>query len=89
MSRVRIEIDAGRIPCRGAIDWRRAASEGEDYELCFAASGDVPAAIADLPITPIGRVLAPGPEGPGVFMVDGSAIVRGEEMGWEHGGGRD
>ena len=38
------------------IDWRRAAGEGEDYELLFTASGAVPPSAADVPITAIGRV---------------------------------
>lgn len=84
-SGARIEIDVERIPRRPGTDWRRAASDGEDYELCFTASGEVPPEILGLRVTNIGRVLAAGAEGPGVFMVEGDSVERGEQMGWEHG----
>jgi len=69
-SGVRIEIDAARIPCRGTLDWRRAASDGEDYELLFAASSAPPSRLGAVPVTEIGRVIdapenAPGESGPG------------------------
>ena len=58
-SNVTIEIDANSVPAYEGLDWRAAMSDGEDYELCFAATGAVPDRIADVPITAIGRVVAP------------------------------
>ena len=87
-SGVRIEIDAERIPCRGGLPWRRAAADGEDYELLFTASGDVPVVLGtDVPVHEIGRVVAGagGPE-PGVVFRMGSETWSGDEFGWEHHG---
>ena len=32
-------------------------SDGEDYELCFTAAGEVPDRIADVEITAVGRIV--------------------------------
>ena len=84
-SGVRIEIDAARIPCADGVDWRRAASDGEDYELCFAATGDVPSTLADLQVTAIGRVVE---QGPGtlapVEIRTGKESIDATRLGWEH-----
>lgn len=57
-SGVRIEIDEDRVPVaaesRGLLG---ALGDGEDYELLFAASADVPGSIGGVPITEIGRVV--------------------------------
>ncbi len=81
-SGIRIEIDAADIPrAPGAGDWKRAAGEGEDYELVFAAEGEV-AARADngLSVTRIGRVLS----GAGCVVMDGADAVDATRLGWEH-----
>jgi len=77
-SGVRIEIDAGAIPlAEGITDWRDAAGAGDDYELCFCAAGDVPAAApTGVPITRIGRVL----DGSGC-TIDGRDAT---DLGWDH-----
>ncbi len=85
-SDVRIEIDAHAIPAREGLDWRRAAGDGEDYELLFAATGAVPGAVRDaLPVTAVGRVLAPDPgAATRVVFIDGADRVDGDEIGWQH-----
>ncbi len=84
-SGVRIEIDAARIPCADGVDWRRAAGEGEDYELCFAATGEVPSTLAGVPVTAIGRVFEPGPGtvAPVEIRV-GAESIDATQLGWEH-----
>jgi thiamine-monophosphate kinase len=98
-SRVRIVLDAARIPCTTACagDWRRAAGDGEDYELCFAASAaaDVPPELDGVGITPVGEVVgewggagAERPDDPSTWRLtiyDAGRAVRGAELGWEHG----
>jgi thiamine-monophosphate kinase len=82
----RIEIDAGRVPCAAGVDWRRAMADGEDYELCFAAAGDVPERIGDLPVTVVGRFLErTGPEAPMVLVREGDRTHDGSSLGWDHG----
>jgi thiamine-monophosphate kinase len=85
-SNVQIELDAARIPCAAGVDWRAAAGEGEDYELLFTATGDVPAQLAgSLAVTAIGRVSPHrGEGGPMVIIRAGSEIITGDELGWQH-----
>jgi thiamine-monophosphate kinase len=95
MSRVRIEIDAERIPKHESrIAWRDAASRGEDYELLFTATGPVPNRIASVAITELGRVVGTWSgltredlNSPATwrvaFLTDGRA-VNGATLGWEH-----
>jgi thiamine-monophosphate kinase len=84
-SGVRIELDTTRIPCNDGFDWRRAVGDGEDYELCFTAVGDVPARLGDLPVTRIGRVIeADGPDGPGLVLMAGDTVIDATDLGWEH-----
>jgi thiamine-monophosphate kinase len=81
----RIEIDAERIPCREGVDWRRAMSDGEDYELCFAADGEVPERVGDVPVTVVGRFIErPGSDDPLVVVKAGDRSLDGSQLGWEH-----
>ncbi len=57
------EIEAARIPRAGTLE--QALHGGEDYELLFAARRPVPAALAGVPLTRIGRVV----RGSGVTLV--------------------
>lgn len=81
-SNVRLEIDAAAIPMASFItDWKRAAGDGEDYELLFAAAGDVPARTqSGVPISKIGRVVS----GEGCVIVDAGRAIDAAELGWEH-----
>ncbi len=86
-SGVRIEIEGGSIPLHeGVTSWREGVSDGEDYELFFAAAGDVPSTcpITNTPITRIGTVS----KGSGcIVRMDGGATDV-SSMGWDHGGER-
>ncbi len=77
-SGVRIELDARAIPCaKGVPDWRRAAADGEDYELLFTVpEGQKPPGDS----AKIGRVL----EGSGCVILDRGQEHDASAMGWEH-----
>jgi thiamine-monophosphate kinase len=85
-SKARLEIDAGALPLHAGVgSWREAVSDGEDYELCFAASGAVPdrCPAAGVSVTRIGRVVA----GSGCVVVTGNGErIDASTMGWDHGG---
>jgi thiamine-monophosphate kinase len=92
-SNVCIEIDVSRLPLARDVAWRRAVSEGEDYELCFAAVGEVPSEVENVPVTAVGDVLAPavsqaehegGREAGAVLLREGGRSHRGETLGWQH-----
>lgn len=86
LSNVAIEIDASTIPTNDGIDWQRAISDGEDYELCFTAHGEVPTQIGGLQITQIGRIVAISDTlKPTVIVMDGTTRMDASEFGWEHG----
>lgn len=91
-----IEIDARTLPVHTDLSveaaarahakpgeglWLRALSDGEDYELCFTASGDVPSRIGATPITRVGEVR----EGGGCVVLDPSGgRVDASGLGWNH-----
>lgn len=81
-SGIRIEIDASLVPrAPGVTDWRRAASDGEDYELLIAAAPDaVSDALRAARLTRVGRVVA----GNGCVILDGGREHQAEHMGWAH-----
>lgn len=82
-SRVRIALDAERLPLHLEADWRAALSDGEDYELLFTARGPVPRVIPGLgtPVTRVGRV----EEGEGcVVRTPAGDEVDASAMGFEH-----
>jgi thiamine-monophosphate kinase len=83
---LQIRIDSKDIPVTSGLDWRRAMTDGEDYELCFCATGDIPAQVLDCPVTPIGRVVERA-EGDArvVVVVDESGVEHDlTDAGWEH-----
>jgi len=85
-SGVQIEIDARRLPCTAGVDWRAAVSDGEDYELLFTATGEVPSVLCDgLPVTAIGRVRSRGSQpSPRVLIRMNEEVLSGDELGWQH-----
>lgn len=89
-SGVRITLRAEQIPCREGIDWRRALRDGEDYELCFAAEGDVPNSIAGVSVTCIGEVIALVEPVNGaqsdwrVIARSSDGVENATDLGWEH-----
>lgn len=83
-SKVTIELDARRLPRRGGCDWERAIGDGEDYELCFAATGRVPDTIGGVPITRVGRVTESASPGRCVIVTPDGALRDAADLGWEH-----
>ena len=85
-SGVRLEIDSARIPRHQDVpDWRRAAADGEDYELLFTVRD--PSAVEALtlphatPITIIGRVVP----GDGCVIIDEAGAAHdASALGWDH-----
>jgi thiamine-monophosphate kinase len=77
-SHVGAAIEASRIPCAGSLE--RALNYGEDYELLFTAraSRKIPARIAGVKITAIGRITRGSK-----VMLDGQPLA---VQGWEHFG---
>ena len=75
-SGVRIELDAASIPLNPGIrDWRRAAGDGEDYELLFTTDQSPPLGIR------IGRVA----EGNGCVVIEGNQTIDVTALGFDHG----
>jgi thiamine-monophosphate kinase len=87
-SGVGAEINADAIPrarygkLRKEVDLRLALHGGEDYELLFTSSAKtrVPAQIANVPITEIGRIV----RGRGIGLTLNNKITRLVPQGWEH-----
>ncbi len=83
-SNVRIEIDAASVPLHDdATDILSALSEGEDYELLFTATGDVPNICPDtaVPITRIGEVT----EGDGgAIRLPTAEFIDAADLGYDH-----
>lgn len=75
-SDVRIELDLDRVPRVAGVAPLDAAESGEEYELLVGAPRELDTAefqrVFDLPLTPIGRAVAPGAE---VVLHSGGARV--------------
>lgn len=82
-SDVSIEIDTATLPLESDLTWQDAVATGEVYELCLCASGDVPDAIASLPITRIGTVISRDDQGAVLVNQDGKQVDISAQ-GWEH-----
>jgi thiamine-monophosphate kinase len=98
-SGVRIELDADRLPRhtdpRGEpLDWRRAAADGEDYELLFTidpsdSGSELPTDAAGTPITVVGRVADAATDadrGMCVIRTSAGETIDARRLGWDHGG---
>ena len=82
-----VELSVSALPCRGRADWRSALGDGEDYELCFAANGEVPQRLGDVPVTAVGRVVELTETGGHLVCIrDGERLVNVADLGWEHAG---
>ncbi|MCH2148610.1 MAG: thiamine-phosphate kinase [Phycisphaerales bacterium] len=83
---MQIRIESKDLPVQPGLDWRRAMTDGEDYELCFCARGEIPAQVLDCSVTQIGRVVERA-EGDTrvVVVVDESGVEHDlTNAGWEH-----
>ena len=96
-SHVLLQVELPRLPlAEGVTDWARAATAGEDYELCFTVPPTARANVERIlheaggtQVTWIGSVVAAGaadgPNPPGVSLLDaqGRAVhLRGYEHSW-------
>ncbi len=80
-SGVRIELDAQAIPrAKGVQDWRRAAADGEDYELLFTAGNPTDQDLRRLAPIRIGSVV----EGSGCVIIENGLAHDAASMGWQH-----
>jgi thiamine-monophosphate kinase len=101
LSGVAAEIQLDSLPLRpealaasshdGRPAWHHAMTDGEDYELCFTLSPEsasrLPARIDDVPITRVGRIIAPDSDKPDTRLWSDSGSGRRvalELSGWEH-----
>jgi thiamine-monophosphate kinase len=84
-SGVGVMIECEALPCAEGCSWVEAISDGEDYELCFAAAGPVPAMVEGVPIARVGAVVA-GPPG-SVTVLKGGEAIEPPRGAWEHGAG--
>jgi len=89
-SGVALLIEGDRIPVREGCSIDQALRDGEDHELAFTLRGDavhdVPATLAGVPLTVIGRARAASD----VHAVGAQVFLAGAwhamgTMGWEHG----
>jgi thiamine-monophosphate kinase len=81
-SGVRVEIEARAIPLAdGVASWRDGVGSGEDHELFFTASGEVPGEVNGTTMVRIGRVVA----GAGCVVIDGGTAFDISSSGWDHG----
>ena len=85
-SGVAAEVDAAALPIHPAATLAQALDGGEDYELLFTArpTARLPRTIAGVPITPIGRILAPRPGQPAVTLLTPQGPQPLQPHGWEH-----
>jgi len=96
-SHVLLQVGLPRLPlAEGVTDWARAATAGEDYELCFTVPPTARASVervlrdvGDIQVTWIGTVVSPGPADgpnpPGVSLLNerGEPVrLRGYEHSW-------
>lgn len=79
-------IDESSLPCRIGVDTKGALTDGEDYELCFTAAGDLPGEQLGVPITAIGECVADDKHQV-QLRAAGGALRAPSEYGWEHHGG--
>ncbi len=93
-------IDASRLPISAAAGlasiqsghpaWRHAIGDGEDYELCFAAHGEIPGEVDGVEITPIGEIVQRGSgdqsQGKVTMRLPDGSLLDVAGLGWEHSG---
>lgn len=84
MSHVQLVLQAAAIPRNAGCDWKRALSDGEDYELCFTAAPPVPEVIAGCKLHRIGEVRSASQHT--AFVQHGDQVTNVGEFGWQHRG---
>ena len=75
------------------LPWAHALADGEDYELCFTIDAErarsaLPAQVDGVPITRIGRIVAPaaGRDAPVAVKLADGTVQPVADWGWEHRG---
>lgn len=86
-SNVAGELIEDRLPLRDGASVDNALFDGEDYELCFTASGEAPAEAAGVAVSRVGEIVASadGATGGAVSLIDAAGerrVLTGG--GWEH-----
>ena len=80
-----IYIDTEKIPRNSNCTWQHAASDGEDYELCFAATGNVPNEIEGIPITAVGTcTIQNDHQQSQISFIERGQKIPGHRLGWQH-----
>ena len=87
-SQVGADVDLDRLPLSPALanafddDAARkfAATGGDDYELCFTATGTVPPELVGVPVTAVGTVV----DGNEITCRSGGDIVAVDDSGYRH-----
>ena len=85
-SRVAAEIDAASLPIYPGATLEQALHGGEDYELLFTASAAarLPAGIAGVPVTRIGRIVGRNARRPLMTLLIADGVQALAAHGWEH-----
>lgn len=85
-SGVSAEVDATLLPVHASATLEQTLHGGEDYELLFTAPKDarVPAAIAGVAVTRIGRMVPRRAGRPQITLIDGRRKLPLIAKGWEH-----
>jgi thiamine-monophosphate kinase len=85
-SGVAAEVDAAQLPVHAGATLAQALHGGEDYELLFAATpgARIPAAIAGVAVTRIGRMVPRRAGRPQITLIDGGRRLPLSAEGWEH-----
>lgn len=85
-SRLVAEVDAAALPVHTGATLAQALHGGEDYELLFTApeSARMPAMIAGIPVTRIGKMRSQRRGRTRITLVTGSGSQPLIPMGWEH-----
>jgi len=84
-SGLQIVIDAASLPCREGFGVMDAVGDGEDYELLFAASGDVPEGLGGCAVTRIGEFRTRSGDSEQAVLLDHDGDLRDiSRAGWEH-----
>jgi thiamine-monophosphate kinase len=85
-SAVSAEVNADAIPIDPGAILDQALNGGEDYELLFTAKSTarIPSAIADVPVTCIGRIVPARRDRPQVTLKTSSGDLPLEPRGWQH-----
>lgn len=83
-SNVQIRLDSRRIPCNAGCDWKRALSDGEDYELCLAIEPPIENPVDGVTLIEVGEVHQQKSNEPSVLIKVGERWLPCDELGWQH-----